>query len=848
LDQATFDINHLQGLSQSQVQSRLAEDGFNELPGKEQRSFLHIILEVLREPMFLLLIACGGLYLLLGDMQEALMLLGFVVFIIGITIYQEQKTEKALDALRDLSSPRALVIREGVQQRIAGRDVVRDDIILLSEGDRVPADSILLSAVNLQVDESLLTGESIPVQKKALKSAANLSSDIEEKLYWVYSGTMVVKGQAIAQVKSIGQQTELGKIGKALQTLKDEDTLLQRQTGLIVKRFSLIGLVFCAIVIIVYGITHSNWIEGLLAGLTLAMATLPEEFPVVLTVFLALGAWRISQQHVLTRRMAAVETLGAATVLCTDKTGTLTLNRMNVTQLCVDSRFYDIPMQQSTLAENLHEVVEYSILASPSDPFDPMEKAIRDLGMRTLQNTEHIHTNWELLREYPLSEELLAMSRVWKSRDGKDYIIAAKGAPEAIADLCHYSAQQLQELEENIDHMAKQGLRVIAVAAATFRPAELPPEQHDFDFKLIGLLGLADPVRPGVPEAVQECYQAGIRVLMVTGDYPATARSIAQQIGLKPLDIILSGPEIEKLSDKDLQERLKTVSIIARAVPQQKLRIVQALKANGEVVAMTGDGVNDAPALKAAHIGVAMGGRGTDVARESSDLVLLDDNFASIVAAVRMGRRIYDNLKKAMTYIFSVHIPIVGMSLLPVLFKMPLALLPVHIVFLELIIDPACSIVFEMEQEEKDIMQRKPRRTDEELFDKRMILNGIVQGGGVLAITALIYIWVLLRGYGVAEARLMSFTSLVLGNLGLIFTNRSTHQPIWAMLKVPNSALWWVSGSAVAVLILVNTLPFLRQLFHFAPISPLELLTCLSAAIVSILISESLKIPWKRVK
>jgi len=844
MDQTSSGINNIQGLSQPQVQSRLAEDGYNELPGKEKRSFLHIILEVLSEPMFLLLISCGGLYLLLGDMQEALMLLGFVVFIIGITIYQEQKTEKALDALRDLSSPRALVIREGVQQRIAGRDVVRDDIILLSEGDRVPADSILLSAVNLQVDESLLTGESIAVQKKAFESTADFPSDIEEKLHWVYSGTMVVKGQAIAQVKAIGAQTELGKIGKALQTLKDEDTLLQQQTRLIVKRFSLIGLVFCVIVITVYGITHSNWIEGLLAGLTLAMATLPEEFPVVLTVFLALGAWRISQQHVLTRRMAAVETLGAATVLCTDKTGTLTLNQMSVTKLCVDSRFYDIPMHQSTLAENLHEVVEYSMLASPSDPFDPMEKAIRDLGMRTLQNTEHIHTTWELLREYPLSEELLAMSRVWKSRDGKDYIIAAKGAPEAIADLCHYSPQQLQELEENIDRMAKEGLRVIAVAAATFRPAELPPQQHDFDFKLVGLLGLADPVRPGVPEAVQECYQAGIRVLMVTGDYPATARCIAQQIGLKPLEPILSGHEIEQLSDPELQERLKTVSIIARAVPQQKLRIVQALKANGEVVAMTGDGVNDAPALKAAHIGVAMGSRGTDVARESSDLVLLDDNFASIVAAVRMGRRIYDNLKKAMTYIFSVHIPIVGMSLLPVLFKLPLALLPVHIVFLELIIDPACSIVFEMEQEEKDIMQRKPRRTDEELFDKRMIFNGVVQGGGVLAITALIYVWVLWHGYGIAEARLMSFTSLVLGNLGLIFTNRSAHQPIWAMLKVPNSALWWVSGGALLLLLLISQVPFLQHLFGFNHISLAELAVCFFAAIFSILISESVKLPW----
>lgn len=842
--QKSFDINNLQGLSDEEVIERLAQDGYNELPSTEKRTIFHILWEVVREPMFLLLIACGGLYLVLGDVQEAFMLLGFVFVVIGITIYQEQKTEKALDALRDLSSPRALVIRNGEQIRIAGRDVVREDIILISEGDRIPADSVLLSATNLLVDESLLTGESVPVAKKAWDGVQEMGRPGGDDQPFVYSGTMVVKGQAIGQVRSTGTRTEMGKIGKALQTLETEDTNLQKQTGVIVKRFAFVGLALCLIVIVVFGLTRGDWLEGLLAGITLAMATLPEEFPVVMTIFLALGAWRISKRKVLTRRVQAIEMLGAATVLCTDKTGTLTLNRMTVTQVFSKQRIHDIAMRQVALPEELHEVVEYSILASPTDPFDPMEKAMKELGTRTLLNTEHLHANWTFLREYPLSEKLLAMSRVWQSPDGQDYIIAAKGAPEAIADLCHLTPAQTTEMEAAIEKMASQGLRVIGVAKALFNASHLPDAQHDFNFEMVGLLGLADPVRPGVPEAVAECYSAGIRVIMITGDYPATARSIAAQIGLKPLDDVITGSELDQMTDADLQRRIRKTCIFARAVPEQKLRIVSALKANGEVVAMTGDGVNDAPALKAAHIGIAMGGRGTDVARESAALVLLDDNFASIVSAVRMGRRIFDNLKKAMTFIFSVHIPIAGMSLLPVLLKWDLALLPVHIVFLELIIDPACSVVFEMEEDEKDIMQRKPRPIQEPLFGRQMVLSGLVQGLSVLIVVALIYGLTLSQGYSADKARLLSFTSLVIGNLGLIFTNRSWTRSIIATLRIPNKSLWWVTGGALGFLILVSAVPFLRGLFKFEAISVWEYLACFFAGFVSILASESVKLPF----
>jgi Ca2+-transporting ATPase len=841
-----FDETNIQGLTEQEAFERLAQDGYNELPSAKKRTFLHILWEIVRELMFLLLIVCGALYLVLGDPEEALMLLGFVFVVIGIMFYQEQKTEHALEALRDLSSPRALVIREGRQQRIAGREVVRDDIVLVSEGDRIPADATLLVATNLSVDESLLTGESVAVRKVAWDGDQTLARPGGDDLPFVYSGTLVVKGQGIARVHATGVRTEIGKIGKALQILEPESTNLQRQMGKIVRNFALLGVSLCVIVVVVFGLTRGNWLEGFLAGITLAMATLPEEFPVVLTIFLALGAWRISQRQVLTRRIPAVEMLGAATVLCVDKTGTLTLNRMTVTQIAVNGQIIDVENMPTSLPESLHEIVEYSILASPADPFDPMEKAMKDLGGRTLANTEHIHKDWALLREYPLSSQMLAMSRVWQSPDGQEYVIAAKGAPEAIADLCHFDAIQHQMMHRQIEGMADHGLRVIAVARAVFRPGELPESQHDFHFEYLGLLGLADPVRPGVPEAVHDCYTAGIRVIMITGDYPGTARNIAEAIGLRPIDQIITGPELDGMSDDELRERIKTTCIFARVVPEQKLRIVQALKANNEVVAMTGDGVNDAPALKAAHIGIAMGGRGTDVAREAAALVLLDDNFASIVQAVRMGRRIFDNLKKAMAFIFSVHIPIAGLSLVPVLLKWPLAFFPVHILFLELIIDPACTLIFEMETDETNIMQRPPRKLAEPLFGRPMILTGLIQGVGSLVVVLAVYAGLLITGYGAGEARMMSFVCLVIANLGMIFANRSWTRSIIATLSIPNKALWWVSGGAIFFLTLVLVIPFLRDLFQFAPMHRWEIVLIAGAGLVSILISESVKLKTMR--
>ena len=838
-----LDISHVSGLTEQEAAKRLTEEGYNELPSTKRRGIFAIALELARQPMFLLLVGGGIVYLVLGDVQEALMLLGFVFVVMGITFYQERKTDRALEALRDLASPRALVIREGQERRIAGREVVRGDTLVLLEGDRVPADAVLLSSVSLSVDESLLTGESAPVRKVAWDGAMSWHRPGGDDLPFVYSGTLVVQGQGMGRVHTIGLKTEIGKIGKALQTVEAEETSLQKEIGRWVRNLALVGLSLSVFVVAVYGLTRGHWLSGLLAGVALAMAMLPEEFPVVLTVFLALGAWRISQRQVLTRRVPAVEALGSATVLCVDKTGTLTLNRMSVRKIFAKDEFCDLAAHmQEPLPETFHELVEFAILASQKKPFDPMEKGLRQLGDHHLSGTEHLHDDWILVREYPLSRALLSLARVWESPGGGEFVIAAKGAPEAIADLCHLDGAQMQALAGSIYSIADEGLRILGVAKATFKQRSLPGEQHEFDFEFLGLMGFADPVRPTVAGAVKECYGASIRVVMITGDYPGTAQNVARQIGLASADEYITGAELDGMDDAELQRRIQTVNIFARVVPEQKLRLVNALKANGEIVAMTGDGVNDAPALKAAHIGIAMGARGTDVAREASALVLLDDDFSSIVQAVKLGRRIFDNLKKAMAYIFAIHVPIAGLSLLPVLLRWPLVLFPVHIAFLELIIDPACSVVFEAEPEEKDVMQRPPRSPKEPLFDRRTVGLSLMQGLGVLFIASFVFVVALYRGQGELDARALTFGTLIIANLGLILTNRSWSRTIVATLDSPNRALWWVVGGALLFLGLVLYLPVLQDMFRFSRLHAVDLVICVAAGVLSILWFEAFKI------
>ena len=831
------------GLSPEEAAKRLQREGPNELPSSKPRSIAAIAWQIIKEPIFLLLVACGAIYLFLGDKQEALMLLGFVFVVTGISFYQEHKTERTLEALRDLSSPRALVIREGRPTRIPGREVVKGDLIVLAEGDRVPADARVLSSTNLSTDESLLTGESVPVRKTASVKAEEAVRPGGDDLPFVYSGTLVVQGRGLAVVEAIGSRTEIGKIGRALQSVDLERTHLQQETARWVRILAIAGGVLCLLVVVLHGLTRGSWLNGILSGLTLAMAILPNELPVVLTIFMALGAWRISKRNVLTRRVPVVETLGSASVLCVDKTGTLTMNQMSVQRLFAGHSVFEVDGKApASPPEKFHRLMEFSVLANHRDPFDPMERALNDFVRFRLADTEHLHDDWILVRQYPLSPALMALSQVWKSPTGDKYVIAAKGAPEAIVDLCHLKADLAQMIFASVSSMAHDGLRVLGVARAYFQESELPNQQHDFDFEFLGLVGLADPVRPGVVDAVKECYSAGIRVVMITGDYVGTAVNIGQQIGLRNPEQCITGPALDSMSEEELGQRVQTTNIFARVVPEQKLRLVRAFKAAGQIVAMTGDGVNDAPALKAADIGIAMGGRGTDVAREAAALVLLDDNFSSIVHAVRLGRRIFDNLKKAIAYTLASHLPIIGLTLIPVALEWPLILLPFHVAFLHLIIDPACSIVLEAEREEATVMQKPPQAAKEPLFGKRTFTISVLQGLSVLGVVLAVFAVAHYTGRADEEARALTFTTLVLANLALIFTNRSWTRTIPGTLRIPNPALWWVVGGTVTFLSLLLVVPYFRTLLRFSVLHLHDVAICVGAAMCSVLWFEIFKL------
>jgi len=808
------------GLTEAEAARRLLRDGPNELVPPRRRTPWRIALEVVREPMFQLLVAAGVVYLLLGDLGEALVLLAFVLVTITITVVQEHRTEKVLEALRDLTSPRALVVREGRTQRIAGRDVVRGDLIVLAEGDRVAADALVLSANDLQADESLLTGEAAAVGKAAAARDQAIVRPGGDGLPFVYAGTMLVAGQGLARVLATGAATEIGRIGRTLVAIESPPTPLHLQTRRLVRIFSVLGLAFSSAVVLLHGLARGDWMGGLLAGITLAMAMLPEEFALILTVFMAMGAWRMSRQQVLTRRAATIEALGSATVLCTDKTGTLTCNRMAVAELARWSAGGTQAWAAGgpPLPEALFDLAESAVLASERDPFDPMELAFHALARAQLPPTRR-HEDWTLAHEYGLSPELMAMTHVWQAPGAAGCTVAVKGSPEAVATLCRLPAAQALAVDEAAHAMATRGLRVLAVARGAFDGPRWPASPLGFEFEFLGLAALADPLRPGVPAAVGECRGAGIRVVMITGDHPATACAIAAQAGLET-GAVVTGPELALLDDRELAARVAAATVFARVLPEQKLRIVDALKAGGEVVAMTGDGVNDAPSLKAAHIGIAMGGRGTDVAREASSLVLLDDDFGSIVKAVRLGRRIYDNLRKAMAFVFAVHVPIAGLSLLPLLLGMPLVFTPMHIAFLELLIDPVCSIVFEAETEEGDVMNRPPRDPAAPLFSKELIAWSLLQGAAVLLAVGGFFAGMLRAGVDPAAARAAAFTALVACNVALIVVNRSFSGSLARALMRPNPALWRMLGATGALLGAALFVAPLRGIFRFAPVAP----------------------------
>jgi Ca2+-transporting ATPase len=803
-------VSNLEGLSEEEARARLSSEGANELPSARARRPWQIGVQMLREPMFGLLLAGGAIYVVLGDLVGGIVLLVFASLSVSISIVQEVRSERVLAALRAMTSPRALVIRNGQRRRIPGREVVRGDVVLVAEGDRVPADSMLFEARELMVDESMLTGESVAVAKRSQHSSSERAGRPGgDDSPAIYSGSLVVGGTGTALVYATGATAEIGRIGRSLASIDPAIPKLSLETRRLVRVFAIAGVAGSLAATLIYGLTRGSWLDGALAGIALGMSMLPEEFPLVLAVFMTMGAWRISRAHVLTRRAAAIEALGAATVLCTDKTGTLTENNMSVA-----NRMPAAGIESSQL---LH----WASLACAPEAFDPMDRAItRAAG--------ELAGSRSLVRSYALSADLLAVTQVWRTGTAGYLAVVAKGAPEAIMDLCHLDASVAAAVRLSVETMAKGGMRVLAVAHAEHVDGPLPDTPRGYSFRWAGLIGLADPLRPEVPDAIAVCQAAGIRVVMITGDYPATAQAIAHAAGLKG-DTVLTGVEVSRLSDAELAYQVDTVSVFARILPEQKLRIVQALQANGEVVAMTGDGVNDAPSLRRADIGIAMGGRGTDVAREASSIVLLDDDFGSIVRTVRLGRRIYDNLRKAMGYIIAVHVPIAGVALLPLLTGLPLVLFPVHIAFIEMIIDPVCSVAFEAEHEEPDLMTRPPRSPDAQLFSTRMMVSSLLQGVAALLVVSAVYLLTAQQGWPDEDVRSLSFFTLVLANLALIVVNRSYRSHPLDFLTGGNTVLLGIHILTIVLLGITVAWPPARALFGFGPLHVDDLLLILLA-------------------
>ncbi len=832
------------GLDSTTAQQRLHDEGPNDIGLSQQRRLRAIVVEVGTEPMFLLLIAAGLVYLLMGDAAEALVLLGFVLAIMGITIAQERRTDNTLEALRDLSSPRARVIRDGAPLRIAGSDVVREDWLVVAEGDRIAADGLLLEAHELSIDESMLTGESLPVTKAAGDT--------------VYAGTLAVSGQGLAQVSATGRHTEMGRIGASLDELDLEASPLRQQMEKLTRRFAAIGLLLSLGLAATFWWLRHDPAQALLAGIALAMSLLPQEFPVIMIIFFAFAARRLGKLQVLTRRLGAIETLGQTSVLCVDKTGTLTQNQMQVAVLRTmahdhaatirrDGEGPDHAPATDLMPDDVLRLVSTAVLACEVVPHDPMEKAIMDFGARAgISTAGGLHEGRRLVREYELSPALLAMAHVWRSDHDEPDIVAAKGAPEAVAQLCRLSDAERERVAADAETLAARGLRILGVALAS-HPATVdwPASQTGFRFEWLGLIALADPLRPEVPAAVALCREAGIRVVMITGDHASTATAIAREAGIAH-DNVLTGTQLATMSEAALRRAVAGVNVFARVKPWQKLALVEALKAQSAVVAMTGDGVNDAPALKSAHIGIAMGQRGTDVAREAASLVLLRDDFTSIVEAIRLGRRTFRNMRQAMVYTLAVHIPIAGLALLPVVFGLPLLLAPLHIAFLELVIDPACSVVFEAEEEDSQLMQVAPRPVGEPLLQTMNTLLAIACGLLTTGAAFATYALLLQQGAAASEAATSSFILLVCANALLILPLRSPEGGWGRLLTRLPAITGWVLAATLVALWLVTAIPPIASAFRFTTLPASQWLACAAAALALLPVFQGLRLLLSR--
>lgn len=825
---------NLGGLNSEEVEKLQKKYGMNELVSQEKPNVLKKFLGVFKEPMFLLLLIAATVYFLLGAPKDGAIMLVFVGFVASITFIQEWKTEKTMNALKDLTSPKVNTLRNGKNILIKSTELVPGDVVFLSEGERIPADCIVLEPSNFSVDESILTGESEYVMKVSTTQSEK-STD-----YWkkdiLYAGTLCVFGKCTAIVKFTGINTEYGKIGKAISEAKDEPTPLQKKVSILVKNIAIAGVILCISVMVASYFYSFDILNSILSGISLAMAIIPEEFPVVLTVFLSMGAYRLAKNNTLMRKISAVETLGSATVLCVDKTGTITQNKMKVKSIYSDGRIFNNEDLKN------QELSDLMVLSCEKDPYDPMEKAI--LEAANLSQLETVY-KYDLSKKIAFDSKTKRMANIY-IKDNK-YYVAVKGSAETVLGLCKLDKQTMDEINIEIDKMASNGLRVLALADCTSEEVYEDLECYELTFK--GLVGLQDPPKEGVEEAIKLCKKAGIRVVMITGDYSKTAMAIGEEIGLKFTDKVIVGNEIDSLSENELCEVVKSCDVFSRVIPEQKMKIVKALKKNGEIVAMTGDGVNDAPALKSADIGIAMGQRGTEVAKEAADMILMDDNFTTIVKSVKDGRRVYDNIRKAMVYILIIHIPIAAMAMFAPLFNLPPLLLPMHIMLLELIIDPTCSIVFEGEPAEANIMENPPRPPQEPILTRSLTIKVVIQGIIMFLAAFMPFHYMIDLGISSEYARSFSLITFIVANVTLVLVNRSNTELLYHLIKEKGSKVRLIVNSMALIMVFaIVYIPILNSFFRTEKIGIYPLIIAIVLGFISTGWWEIVKITRKIIR
>lgn len=827
----SFNTYNIKGLTQIQIVEARKKYGSNVLNYKKENGFLNAIMGLVKEPMVLLLIVASIVYFINGKIDDGIFLASAILLVATISLYQDSRSRNALKKLKDYTRSSCKVIRDSKIVEIKSEELVIGDCLIVEEGTSISADGVIIHSNDFSVNESILTGESLSVYKDKTK---------EE--HTIYRGTTVASGLAIIEITAIGNDTKLGKIGKSLENIAEEKTPLELQISNFVKKMIVAGAIVFIIVWSINFFQSYNVLDSLLKALTLAMSILPEEIPVAFTTFMALGAWRLIKAGIVVKQMKTVETLGSATVICTDKTGTLTENKMSLAKLFTLTT-QKITNPDEDLSTSEKELIELAMWSSEPIAFDPMEVALHQAYKNIISKDERPY--FKMIHEYPLEGKPPMMTHLFENESGKR-IIAAKGAPEAMIHVSILSDIEKQQINDAIKTMTNEGYRVLGVGEAVFKENNFPVTQQEFQFTFKGIVAFYDPPKKNIQSVLESFYQAGITVKIITGDNTATTSAIAKQVGFRGYDKSLTGDELMQLKDDELRLRVADTYVFTRMFPEAKLRIITALKANNEIVAMTGDGVNDGPALKAAHIGIAMGKKGTEIAKEAASLILVEDDLSKMVDAIAMGRKIYTNLKKAIQYIISIHIPIILTVFIPLALGWiyPNIFSPIHVIFLELIMGPTCSIIYENEPMEKNTMTQKPRPFTTTFFNWSELTISIIQGLVITMGTLSIYLYSVSQGYSEVLTRTMTFSVLITANIFLTLINRSFYYSVFTTLKYKNNMVWLIITITLVICAALFYIKTLTKFFEFESLNITQLLICISVGFLSVIWFEAVK--WKK--